>query len=49
MFEQSGLSIAMGNASVQVQRRAKYVTSSNEEEEFANAVESFILGSNGSE
>ena len=48
MFEQSGLSIAMGNASVQVQRQAQYVTTSYEEEGFANAVEQFILGSNGS-
>lgn len=48
MFEQSGLSIAMGNASVQVQRQAQYVTTSYEEEGFANAVEQFILGGNGS-
>ncbi|MBD2531767.1 HAD family phosphatase [Nostoc flagelliforme FACHB-838] len=48
MFEQSGLSIAMGNASVQVQHQAKYVTTSYEEEGFANAVERFILGNNRS-
>jgi Cof subfamily protein (haloacid dehalogenase superfamily) len=44
MFEKSGLSIAMGNASPEVQRQARFVTSSNEEEGFANAMESFVLG-----
>jgi hydroxymethylpyrimidine pyrophosphatase-like HAD family hydrolase len=44
MFEQSGLSIAMGNASAEVQKQAQYVTTSYEEEGFANAVEWFILG-----
>ncbi|MBD2100423.1 Cof-type HAD-IIB family hydrolase [Leptolyngbya sp. FACHB-261] len=44
MFERSGLSIAMGNASVEVQQCAHYVTTSYEEEGFANAVEWFILG-----
>jgi Cof subfamily protein (haloacid dehalogenase superfamily) len=43
MFEKSGLSIAMGNASPEVQKAATYVTSSNEEEGFANAIEQFIL------
>jgi Cof subfamily protein (haloacid dehalogenase superfamily) len=43
MFRRSGLSIAMGNASEDVQRRATYVTTSNEEEGFARAVERFIL------
>jgi Cof subfamily protein (haloacid dehalogenase superfamily) len=43
MFKRSGLSIAMGNASEEVQRQATYVTSSCEEEGFANAVERFIL------
>ncbi|MFC8256948.1 HAD family hydrolase [Streptomyces sp. NPDC057291] len=38
-----GLSIAMGNASHEVQRAARRVTASNEEEGFANAVEQFIL------
>jgi hypothetical protein len=45
MFALSGLSIAMGNASPEVQRAARYVTTSNEEEGFAVAVERFILGS----
>lgn len=44
MFEHSGLSIAMGNASTEVQHRAQYVTTSYEDEGFANAVERFILG-----
>ncbi|MBD1865619.1 MULTISPECIES: Cof-type HAD-IIB family hydrolase [Trichocoleus] len=44
MFERSGLSIAMGNASADVQKQAQYVTTSYEEEGFANAVEWFILG-----
>jgi Cof subfamily protein (haloacid dehalogenase superfamily) len=43
MFAHSGLSIAMGNASTEVQRAARRVTTSNEEEGFANAVERFIL------
>ncbi len=46
MFKHSGLSIAMGNASQEVQNSAKYVTTSYEEEGFANAVDRFILGSN---
>ena len=43
MFERSGMSIAMGNASDEVQRRATFVTASNEEEGFAKAIEEFIL------
>jgi len=43
MFAHSGLSIAMGNASPEVQRAARRVTSSNTEEGFATAVEKFIL------
>jgi beta-phosphoglucomutase family hydrolase/Cof subfamily protein (haloacid dehalogenase superfamily) len=45
MFGIGGVSIAMGNASSQVQRAAKYVTTSNEDEGFANAVERFVLKS----
>ena len=44
MFERSGLSIAMGNASPEVQHAADFVTDSNGEEGFANAIERFILG-----
>lgn len=43
MFAHSGLSIAMGNADTQVQRAARRVTTSNEDEGFANAVERFVL------
>jgi Cof subfamily protein (haloacid dehalogenase superfamily) len=43
MFANSGLSIAMGQSDPEVQRAARRVTSSNEEEGFANAVERFIL------
>jgi Cof subfamily protein (haloacid dehalogenase superfamily) len=44
MFRKSGLSIAMGNASSEVQKQAQCVTTSNEEEGFANAMEVFVLG-----
>jgi Cof subfamily protein (haloacid dehalogenase superfamily) len=43
MFADSGLSIAMGNASAEVQGAANQVTTTNEDEGFANAVERFIL------
>jgi Cof subfamily protein (haloacid dehalogenase superfamily) len=43
MFARSGLSIAMGNASAQVQRSARRVTTSNDDEGFASAVDRFIL------
>jgi len=45
MFEKSGLSIAMGNASAEVQAQANFVTASNEEEGFAIAIDKFILNS----
>jgi Cof subfamily protein (haloacid dehalogenase superfamily) len=44
MFARSSLSIAMGNASPQVQRAARRVTASNEQEGFAKAMERFVLG-----
>lgn len=44
MFAVSGTSIAMGNASPDVQRTARYVTTSNRDEGFANAVERFVDG-----
>ncbi len=43
MFKRSGLSIAMGNASPEVQSQATYVTTSFGDEGFANAVERFVL------
>ena len=45
MFAKSGLSIAMGNASAAVQQSTHYVTTSYEDEGFANAVERYILSS----
>lgn len=48
MFKLSGLSIAMGNASPEVQKQANYVTTSYEDEGFANAVERFVLPRAGS-
>jgi len=44
MLSIAGLPIAMGNASPEVKRAARHVTTSNEEEGFAHAVDSFILG-----
>jgi Cof subfamily protein (haloacid dehalogenase superfamily) len=43
MFALSGMSIAMGNASPDVQRCARYVTSANSDEGFAEAIERFVL------
>src|SRR5262249_54912133 len=43
MFERSGMSIAMGNATDDVQRQATFVTATNNDEGFAKAVEQFIL------
>jgi Cof subfamily protein (haloacid dehalogenase superfamily) len=43
MFKKSGLSIAMGNASPQVQAQADVVTSSYNDEGFAHAMERFVL------
>ena len=45
MFEVSGLSFAMGNASDEVKKHAKRVTASNEEEGFAKAMD-VILSEN---
>ncbi|CAN92484.1 hypothetical protein sce2325 [Sorangium cellulosum So ce56] len=44
MFGLAGLSIAMGNASPDVQRCARHVTASNDDEGFASAVDRFVLG-----
>jgi Cof subfamily protein (haloacid dehalogenase superfamily) len=43
MFADSGLGIAMGNADAEVQRAARCVTESNEDDGFAKAVRRFIL------
>ena len=47
MFAHSGLSIAMGNASSEVQRAARMVTTSDQDEGFANAVERYVLNQAG--
>lgn len=47
MFNCSGFSIAMGNASDEVKSRAAAVTDSYNDEGFAKAMERFILGSAG--
>jgi hypothetical protein len=44
MFAHSGLSIAMGNAHREVQRAARHVTTTNDEDGFANAIDRYILG-----
>jgi hydroxymethylpyrimidine pyrophosphatase-like HAD family hydrolase len=46
MFRVSGLSIAMGNAADNVKREATYVTTTNEQDGFAGAIE-MILKRNG--
>lgn len=43
MFELSGISIAMGNASEEVQQQATYTTDSYTKEDFAKAIENIIL------
>ncbi len=43
MFAHCGTSIAMGNASLEVQRSARHVTDSNDEDGFARAIDRFVL------
>ena len=43
MFEQAGVSIAMGNGFPEVRRAAHFVTASNAQDGFAPAVEQFVL------
>jgi hydroxymethylpyrimidine pyrophosphatase-like HAD family hydrolase len=47
MFRKGGLSIAMGNASPEVQAQADLVTDSYDDEGFAKAMERFILHRTG--
>jgi Cof subfamily protein (haloacid dehalogenase superfamily) len=47
MFKKSGVSIAMGNATREVQEAATFVTASNDEEGFAEAISDFILPRDG--
>ncbi len=44
MFEQCPFSIAMGNASDDVKKHARFVTASNDEDGFATAVDRYVLG-----
>ena len=46
MFEKSGMSIAMGNASEFVKGKANFVTYSNEEDGFDYAIERFCIEPN---
>ena len=43
MFRRSGLSIAMGNAGDEVKQAAQFVTASNQDDGFAQAMERFVL------
>jgi hypothetical protein len=47
MFAKSGMSIAMGNSELDVQQKATHVTTSNDDEGFANAMERFVLSARG--
>ena len=47
MFRRAGFSIAMGNGSEKVRAAASVVTGSNDMDGFAEAIERFILGSEG--
>jgi Cof subfamily protein (haloacid dehalogenase superfamily) len=47
MFRRSGLAIAMGQSSREVQDEADVVTTSSEEEGFAAAIERYVLGGEG--
>jgi Cof subfamily protein (haloacid dehalogenase superfamily)/HAD superfamily hydrolase (TIGR01509 family) len=44
MLSIAGLGIAMGNANAEVKQAARHVTTSNDDEGFAHAVDTFILG-----
>jgi HAD superfamily hydrolase (TIGR01509 family) len=44
MLKVAGMGIAMGNSTPDVQRFARHVTRSNDDEGFAHAVDAFILG-----
>ena len=45
MFERSGLSIAMGNATDEVKAKATKVTRTNRDNGFAYGIEQFVLNS----
>lgn len=43
MFEKSGISVAMGNASAEVREQANFVTADNDSEGFALAMDQYVL------
>jgi hydroxymethylpyrimidine pyrophosphatase-like HAD family hydrolase len=43
MFQESGLSIAMGNAVLEVQQTTTHVTASCDDEGFAADIEQFVI------
>jgi hydroxymethylpyrimidine pyrophosphatase-like HAD family hydrolase len=43
MFAKSGVSIAMGQSSDEVKKAATYVTTSSEEDGFANAIDRYVF------
>ena len=43
MIEYAGLGVAMENAQAQVKTRARYITSSNEEDGVGKVLEKFVL------
>jgi Cof subfamily protein (haloacid dehalogenase superfamily) len=43
MFERAGMSVAMGNGFPEVRRAARFVTASNAQDGFAQAVDQFVL------
>jgi len=44
MFKKSGISIAMGNALDDVKGQATFVTKTNDEDGFAYAMDTFVIG-----
>ena len=47
MFKKSGISIAMGNATDDIKKQATHVTTSNEDEGFAGAIEMILKNNEG--
>jgi hypothetical protein len=44
MFERAGISVAMGNATDDVKSKATHVSTANDDNGFAYAIEHFVLG-----
>jgi hydroxymethylpyrimidine pyrophosphatase-like HAD family hydrolase len=47
MFKTSGMSIAMGNATDDIKRQATHVTTSNQDEGFAGAIDIVMKNNEG--